>query len=102
MFKKGCELLNINIEKIKERIDKAAVFTVKKTGELAFLTKLKLKKTEAKGKLSDAYKELGEMVYINSKEENDISERLQFLLSRIDELHSEIDKYSKEEDGLKD
>ena len=94
--------MNINIEKIKEKVGKATVFTVKKASEAASLTKIALKKTEAKGKLSDAYKELGELIYINAKEENDITERFNFLISRIDELQEEIEKYSKDADEIKE
>ncbi len=94
--------MNFNIEKIREKIDKATVFTVKKAGEVASLTKITLKKTEAKGKLSEAYKELGELIYLNSKEESDITERFNFLVSKIDEIREEIEKYSKEADKIKD
>ncbi len=94
--------MNINFDTIKEKIDKAAVFTVKKAGEITSLAKIKIKKTEAKGKLSDAYKELGEMIYKNAKEETDISERFNFLIAKIDELTEEIEKYSGEEDEIKD
>ncbi len=94
--------MNINFDKIKEKIDRATVFTVKKAGEVASLTKLTLKKTEAKAKLSDAYKELGELIYLNSKEESDIEERFNFLISKIDEIQEEIEKYSEAADEIKD
>ena len=60
--------MDINVDKIKENIDKAAEFTVKKTGEILSITKLKIKKTEIKGKISDAYRELGETIYKNAKD----------------------------------
>ena len=87
---KGCEFMDINVEKIKDSIDKAAVYTIKKTGEIMNLAKLKIRKSELKGKIADVYKEIGEMVYIASKNEDDITERLNFLVNQIDEYNEEL------------
>lgn len=94
--------MEINVEKIKENLDKATTFTVKKAGELMSGAKLKLKKTELKGKISDTYKEIGEMVYLASKDESDITERLEFAFNKLDELNAEIKECNKMLDELKD
>lgn len=94
--------MDIDVEKIKESFDKAAVYTVKKTGEIVSYAKLKIKKTEIKGKISDAYKEIGEAIYLNSKEENDISEKIQFSIRKIDELNKELAECNEALDNLKE
>ena len=94
--------MEINVEKIKDNIDKAAVYTVKKAEEIMSVTKLKFKKTELKGKISDLYKEIGEMVYKASKDEADITDRLEFAFSRLDELHAEVKECNRLMDELKE
>lgn len=94
--------MDINVDKIKENIDKAAEFTVKKTGEILSITKLKIKKTEIKGKISDAYRELGETIYKNAKDENDISEKVTFIINKIDGLVAELSECNEAIDSIKE
>ena len=94
--------MDINVDKIKENIDKAAEFTVKKTGEILSITKLKIKKTEIKGKISDAYRELGETIYKNAKDENDISEKVTFIINKIDNLVAELSECNEAIDSIKE
>ena len=51
--------MDINMDKIKSGLDKAAVYTVKTTGKVVSIAKLNLKKTELRGKIDDGYKKLG-------------------------------------------
>lgn len=94
--------MEINVEKIKDNIDKATVYTVKKAEEFMSVTKLKFKKTQLKGKISDLYKEIGEMVYTASKDGADITDRLEFNFSKLEELHEEIAECNRLIDELKD
>ena len=94
--------MEFDVDKIKENIDKAAVYTVKKTGEVISCAKLKLKKTELKGKISDAYKELGEAVYTGTKAEDDISEKVSFIIRKIDDLKEEFAECNEALDNLKE
>ena len=65
-------------------------------------TKLKLKKTELKGEISELYKEIGEMVYNSSKNETDITDRLQFIINKLDELNAEMVECNTMLDELKE
>ena len=72
------------------------------SGEVISCAKLKLKKTELKGKISDAYKELGEAVYTGTKAENDISEKVGFIIRKIDDLKEEFAECNEALDNLKE
>lgn len=94
--------MDINMEKIKDNIDKAAEFTVKKTEEVVSYAKLNLKKTELKRKISASYKEIGEAIYLNSKDGEDISEKIGFLIKKIDDFNIEIAECNEALDNLKE
>ncbi len=92
----------IDVEKIKENIGKAADFTVQKTEEVFSSAKLKVKKVELKRKISGVYKEIGEVIYTNSKTGNDITEQLEFLIKKIDEYNEEISRCNEALNSLDD
>ncbi len=84
--------MDINMDKIKSSLDKAAVYTVKTTGKVVSVAKLNLKKTELRGKIDDGYKKLGKLIYENSKAEEEDTE----IESKLDAIKAELDGYMAE------
>ncbi len=84
--------MDINMDKIKSGLDKAAVYTVKTTGKVVSVAKLSLKKTELRGKIDDGYKKLGKLIYENSKAEEEDTE----IESKLDAIKAELDGYMAE------
>ncbi len=85
--------MEIAIEKIKDGIDKAAMYTVRKTGEIASLAKLQLKKTELRAKIDGVYKKIGRLIYESKKEHNseeEINEELSGLIVLADEYNEAL------------
>lgn len=79
--------MDINVDKIKSGIDKAAVYTVKTTDKVVSSAKLNLKKNKLRGKLDSAYKKLGRLVYENAVNEGafaDFEESFNALKTDID------------------
>lgn len=87
--------MEINVEKIKSGLDKAAVSTVRATGKVMNVTKLKFRKAELKGKIEDEYKKLGKLVYEGS-EELDITEKLEQIKATLDEYTKALEECSAE------
>lgn len=83
--------MEINMDKIKDGLDKAAVYTVKTTGKVVSLAKLNLKKTELKGKIDDGYKKLGKLIYENSGDEGQ-----EDVVLKLDAIKAELDGYMTE------
>lgn len=94
--------MNIDMEKIKDSLDKAAVYTVKTTDKAVTSAKLTIKKTKLRGKLESEYKELGRLVYLNAVREegtldfedsfNSIKEKIDLLLVEIKECDEKIEE----------
>lgn len=87
--------MEFNIDNIKRGLDKAAVFTVKKTGQAVSYAKLNLKKTELRGKIEDEYKKLGKLVYENAKNNGnpeDIEEKFNSVIAVLDSYNSELEE----------
>lgn len=83
--------MDINVDKIKSGIDKAAVYTVKTTDKVVSSAKLSLKKTKLRGKLEDAYKKLGRLVYENAVNEGAFAD----FEDSFNSMKEEIDGYIK-------
>ncbi len=97
--------MEINFEKIKNNlksgVDKTAELTVKYTGKALSFTKLKVKAPDTKIKIGDLYKNIGELVYKSSKEGTDVSEELENLINKIDELTALLEENNEELERLK-
>lgn len=83
--------MDINVDKIKSGIDKAAVYTVKTTDKVVSSAKLNLKKTKLRGKLDDAYKKLGRIVYENAVNEGAFAD----FEESFNSVKAEIDGYNE-------
>ena len=84
-------------EKIGDAASKTYKFTAEKTSKIAKETKLKMQINEAKGKIDDIYREIGEMVYKKSVLDEDIKkEDLKEKCDEIDELSGKIVKCKNE------
>ena len=81
--------MDINMDKIKENVTKAAGIVADTAGRIVISAKKKMKKTEMDIKIRDLYREIGEMIYQNSKDGEDISERLSFLFAELDRVNKE-------------
>lgn len=81
------------MEKFISELKSAADKVVKKTGELAGISKVKLSIANAKSDISACYRTLGELVYKAQKEEDgDASEKIQEFIETIDALNEKIDE----------
>ena len=81
--------MDINMDKIKENVTKAAEIVAETAGRVVITAKKKMKKTEINMRIRDYYREIGELIYRNSKDEEDISDRLSFLFAELDRLNKE-------------
>ena len=81
--------MDINMDKIKENVTKAAEIVADTAGRVVITAKKKMKKTEINMRIRDYYREIGELIYKNSKDEEDISDRLSFLFAELDRLNKE-------------
>ena len=81
--------MDINMDKIKENVTKAAEIVADTAGRVVITAKKKMKKTEINMRIRDYYREIGELIYQNSKDEEDISDRLSFLFAELDRLNKE-------------
>ena len=84
--------MDINMDKIKENVTKAAEIVAETAGRVVITAKKKMKKTEINMRIRDYYREIGELIYRNSKDEEDISDRLSFLFAELDRLNKEKTK----------
>ena len=81
------------MEKFISELKSAADKVVKKTGELAEISKVKLNAANAKSDINACFKTLGELVYKAQKEqEDDAPEKIQELIETIDALYKKIDE----------
>lgn len=97
--------MEFNMDKIKSGLDKAAVFTVKKTGQAVSYAKLNLKKTELRGKIEDEYKKLGKLIYENAKNDGnpeDIEENFNSIIAILDSYNSELKECVENIDSYKE
>ncbi len=92
--------MEINMDKIKSGLDKAAVSTVKVTEKAFSHAKLKFKITELKGKMDDGYKNLGRLIYESGTcgDEVDCGE----LEEKINAAKLKLDEYAEELSALND
>ncbi len=86
---------------LKNTFNKTADLTVKYTGKAVSFTKLKVKESDTRNKISDLYKNIGELVYKSVKEETDIPEELNTLIEKIDELKVMLNSCNEELESLK-
>lgn len=86
---------------IKEGFNKTADFTVRYTGKAVSFTKLKVKASETRNKISELYKSIGELVYNGAKNETDVSEELNVLIEKVDMLKEVLHNCNEEIDNLK-
>lgn len=87
--------MEFKMDNIKRGFDKAAVFTVKKTGQALSYAKLNLKKTELRGKIEDEYKKLGKLIYENAKNDENpenIEEKINSVIAVLDSYNSELEE----------
>lgn len=96
--------MDMHMDKIKNGLDKAAVYTVKTTEKVVSLAKLKLKKTELRGKIDDGYRKLGKLVYENFTQggQEDIDSKLDALKAEIAGYIAELAECDKSIEAYKD
>lgn len=96
--------MEINMEKIKSGLDKAAVSTVKVTEKAFSRAKLKFKITELKGKIDDGYRSLGRLIYESGACEEDcegLEEKINAVKLELDEYTEELSALNEELDSRK-
>lgn len=92
------------IDKIKEMGSEAYKFTQESTSRIAKETKLKMKISQNKAKIEEYYEEIGKQIYKDHmcEEETDAKEKIDEILSQIDNLSNEIKDVQMELLNLKD
>ncbi|MDP4132912.1 MAG: zinc ribbon domain-containing protein [Bacillota bacterium] len=80
----------MDFDTIKEKLNKAANYTVRKSGEVVNVAKLKIKETELESRLENLFTAIGRAMYTEHQEETDSSVEISGILEEIDKLKSEL------------
>lgn len=84
------------IDELKDRAGDVYQIAGKKMGEAVNLTKVKMAITDKQGTLRSLYKELGEIVYRNYKNEVEDPEAIEDKIAEIDIAAESIEELKKE------
>jgi rRNA maturation endonuclease Nob1 len=90
------------LDTMKDKLGDAAKTAVQKSNELVEITKLKLAVSDAETKVTQIYKEMGEMVYAAFKSDDDIGEAIGQKCAEIDGKKAEIEELKQKINGLRD
>ncbi len=89
------------MDKIISELKNTADKVVKKSVELAELSKIKLSIASTKSEIGANYKALGELVYMAQKNDEADSKDITELIEKIDELYKRLDEFNEVYSSLK-
>jgi len=96
LFVKEWIRLDNNFDKIIDKAREVVDVLSKKTDEMVTLSKLKIKRSNVKGELQNAYSKLGGAVYEAKKEGKNNDELIALIVSEIDEITNSLHKIEAE------
>ncbi len=89
------------LKTITENLSKAAEFTVKKTGEVTDIARLKLKQGKITDDINDLYTDIGRLIYRQYKDQSDETQAIATKCLAIDKWNMELAKVTAELDSLR-
>jgi len=89
------------LAKIISDLKKTAISAAQKTGELVEIGKLKFALSNAKGKIDEKYKDLGQALYTAHKNGSEDAQAIDGIIAEIDALFLELAKLESEMGSLK-
>ena len=89
-------MANFNFEEIKRSASGVAERTVKKTGDVTNIVKLKVNLKSAESKLSSVYEEIGRLFYTAERSGEDCTSDIAAYIMKADKLKADIAEYNKQ------
>lgn len=89
------------LKKLSKTVSSAVDYTVRKTGEVTDIARLKLQRARTAETVNDAYTRIGRLVYRQYRDDSDHTEQIAALCMSIDEGNAEMKRIADSIEGIK-